>query len=407
MSKDGITPVNRVALAYSGGLDSTVCIPLLEREYAAKEVILVMVDVGQGEASLAEARERVAGLPLQLITVDARHEFTDEWIPRAITANGSYGGYPLSSSMTRQLIAARVAEVAREQGCDAVAEGSTGKGNDQFRFHNTFTLLAPELRVVTPIRDLNLSRAGERRLAQEFGLTYKEGISDDKTCWGRAIGSGEIEDLEQDIDADEYEWWHPISADAAGPARVTVEFHEGRPVRVDDVKGMDEMIGMLNEVAGRRSIGRIDVVEDGIMGLKSREVYEAPAATVLLTAHRDLERLCLTKRELAFKAQVDTAWADLVYHGHWHHPLKAQLDAFIAESQRHVSGEITIDLHCGNAVIAGRRSDQSLFDPAVRSVERDSFDQSDMSAVVETYAFESVFLGGRNRRQAVIQAPEI
>ncbi|WP_433201515.1 argininosuccinate synthase [Dactylosporangium sp. CS-047395] len=400
-------PVTKVALAYSGGLDSTVCIKLLEREYGAQEVILVMVDVGQGEESLAEARERVAHLPLELFLVDARRDFTDTWIPKAIAANGSYGGYPLSSSMTRQLIAAKVAEVAREQGCDAVAEGSTGKGNDQFRFHNTFTLLAPELRVVTPIRDLNLSRVRERLLAQEFGLTFKEGISDDRTCWGRSIGSGEIEDLQRQVDPDEYIWWHPIGATPAAAQRITVEFDEGRPVRVDGVRGMDAMIGLLNEAAGRHSIGRIDVLEDGIMGLKSREVYEAPAASVLLAAHRDLERLCLTKRELAFKAGVDATWAELVYHGHWHHPLKHQLDAFIAESQRCVTGEITLDLHAGNAIVAGRRSEQSLFDPAVRSIEQDSFDQSGMSAVVETYAFENVFLGGRSRRQAVIQAPEI
>lgn len=407
MSVSALKPVTKVALAYSGGLDSTVCVKLLEREYSAKEVILVMVDVGQGEASLEEARRRIAHLNLELFAVDARRDFTDEWIPKAIAANGSYGGYPLSSSMTRQLIAAKVAEIAQQQGCDAVAEGSTGKGNDQFRFHNTFTLLAPELRVVTPIRDLNLSRVAERLLAREFGLTFKEGISDDKTCWGRAIGSGEIEDLEGQVDEGEYQWWRPMSSVPAKPDRITIEFHQGRPVRAGDVRGLDSMITMLNEVAGRQSIGRIDVLEDGIMGLKSREVYEAPAASVLLAAHRDLERLCLTKRELAFKAHVDTTWAELVYHGHWYHPLKTQLDAFIAESQRFVSGEITVDLRCGNTVIAGRRSDQSLFDPTVRSVEQDSFNQSGMSAVVETYAFESVFLGGRNRRQAVIQAPEI
>jgi argininosuccinate synthase len=402
-----LKPVKKVALAYSGGLDSTVCAKLLEREYAAREIILIMVDVGQGEESLAEARGRVTHLPWQLFEVDARQEFTDVWIPKAVAANGSYGGYPLSSSMTRQLIASRVAGIALEQGCDAVAEGSTGKGNDQFRFHNTFTLLAPELRVVTPIRDLNLSRVDERRLAREFDLTYKEGISDDKTCWGRSIGSGEIDDLEKQVEDGEYQWWRPVPADPPGPDRVTVEFRAGRPVRAGGVQGMEAMITLLNEVAGRQSIGRIDVLEDGIMGLKSREVYEAPAASVLLAAHRDLERLCLTKRELAFKAHVEATWADLVYHGHWFHPLKAQLDAFVAESQRSVSGAITLDLHCGTAAVAARRSDQSLFDPTVRSVELDSFDQSRMSAVVETYAFESAFLGGRNRRQAVIQAPEI
>jgi argininosuccinate synthase len=395
-----LPPVKKVALAYSGGLDSTICVKLLEQEYAAQEVILVMVDVGQGEASLVEARTRVAHLSLQLFTVDARQEFTEAWIPRAIAANGSYGGYPLSSSMTRQLIAARVAEVAHREGCDAVAEGSTGKGNDQFRFHNTFTLIAPELRVITPIRDLNLSRVDERRLAREFGLSYKEGISDDRTCWGRAIGSGEIEDLHGQVAADEYLWWKPIPDSSSQPDRVTISFRDGVPVRAGDAVGMDGMISMLNETAGRHSIGRIDVIEDGIMALKSREVYEAPAATVLLAAHRDLERLCLTKRELTFKSRVDAEWADLVYHGHWYHPLKAELDAFIDQSRGNVHGEITVELYRGNVTVICRSSTHSLFDPAVRSVERDSFDQSRMGAVVETYAFESSLLGRRNKRQA-------
>ena len=392
--------VRKVALAYSGGLDSILCVKLLEHDYGAQEVVLVMVDVGQGDEGLAQARQRVSHLPLKLVTVTAREEFTGQWITLAIRANGSYGGYPLSSSMTRQLIAARVAEAARREGCDAVAEGSTGKGNDQFRFHNTFTLLAPELRVITPIRDLNLSRADERLLARKYGLSYKEGISDDLTCWGRAIGSGEIGDLSTQVAAEEYLWWAPPSSAPEQPDRITVAFREGVPVRAGAAQGMAQIITMLNKVAGRQGIGRIDVLEDGIMGLKSREVYEAPAAAVLLALHRDLERLCLTKRELEFKSLVDAKWAELVYHGHWFHPLKSQLDAFIGASQRHVTGEITVELHRGTAEITGRASTHGLFDPATRSVERDSFDQSRMTPVVETYAFESAQLGGRQQRIA-------
>jgi argininosuccinate synthase len=386
----------KVALAYSGGLDSTLCVKLLEHEYRAQEVVLVMVDVGQGEEGIAEACRRVAHLSLKLVTVDARDEFIEEWISTAIKANGSYGGYPLSSSMTRQLIAAKVAEVARSEGCDAVAEGSTGKGNDQFRFHNTFTLLAPELRVITPIRDLNLSRVEERRLAEEFGLSFKKGISDDKTCWGRALGSGEIEDLGVQVPEDEYQWWVAPRCAPEQSDRVTVTFREGVPVRAGNAHGLAAVISMLNDVAGHQSIGRIDILEDGIMGLKSREIYEAPAATVLLGLHRDLERLCLTKRELAFKERVDATWAEIVYHGHWFHPLKNQLDAFINESQKYVNGDITVELYRGNGTITSRASEHGLFDPDRRSVERDSFDQSRMGAVVETYAFENALLGRRN-----------
>lgn len=390
-------PLKKVALAYSGGLDSVLCAKLLESHYKAQEVILVLVDVGQGDAGIAEANRRVAHLPFKLVTVDAREEFTGHWIPQAIKANASYWDYPLSSSMTRQLIAAKVAEVAQREGCDAVAEGSTGKGNDQFRFHNTFTLLAPEVEVITPIRELNLSRAKERRLAEEFGLSFKEGISDDMTCWGRALGSGEVESLHFQVPEEEYCWWVPPSRAPGQADRITVTFHEGVPVKAGETYGMAAMIAMLNDVAGRQGIGRIDVLEDGIMGLKSREIYEAPAASVLLALHRDLERLCLTKRELNFKSQVDATWSDLVYHGHWFHPLKCQLDAFIAESQKYVNGEITVELHRGSVVITDRASEHGLFNPATRSVERDSFDQSRMDVVTEIYAFENALLGKRNR----------
>jgi argininosuccinate synthase len=388
-------PARRVALAYSGGLDSILCLRLLRDHYGAPDVVLVLVDVGQGEQDLEHAARKVANLGARLVVVDARTEFVDEWVALAIMANGRYGEYPVSSSMTRQLIASKLAGLALREGCDAVAEGSSGKGNDQFRFHNVFTYLAPQLRVIAPVRDLNLSRRDERSLAREYGLEFYAGISDDKTSWGRALGSGEIDSLDLPVPREEFYWWVPQDESPDEGAVYELELCRGVPVRLNELTGLEAIVRELNESGGRHSIGRIDTIEDGIMGLKSREVYEAPAATILLTLHRDLERLCLTGDELRFKALVDARWAELVYRGAWFHPLKADLDAFIARSQEAVSGAVTFRLRKGVIEIVRRRSELGLFDPRVRSLELDSFDQRHVSGAVEVAGLEFAALHAR------------
>jgi len=373
-----VPTVNKCAIAYSGGLDSTLGIELLRRIYRAKEIVPITVDVGQGgeEIELSERRSRT--LRIQPLLIDARKQFSREWLAKAIRANGSYWGYPVSTSMTRQLIARMVAEKAVELGCDAVLEGSTGRGNDQYRMHNVFKMFAPSLEILVPVRDLDLTRSDELELCRLWGVPVEELISggDDKTLWCRSIASGAV-DMNQQI-PDSIWMWHVRPEEAADqPQIVSIAFEQGLPVALDG-KDLDlvSLIERLNRKAGACGLGRIDIFEDGIMGLKSREIYEAPAAEVILRAKADLEAQCLTKEEREFKRLVDNRWASMVYHGEWFHPLKEELDAFIERSQIHVNGSIKVKLYKGNLEILERdRSASSLFYPEVRSIQASGFDQ--------------------------------
>ncbi len=372
-----VPSVRKVALAYSGGLDSALCAWLARHKYGAQEVVAITVDVGQGSEELRQAQQKAQVLGLQPLIVDARAEFAGEWLPRAIAANSSYGGYPVSTSMTRQLIAQRVAAIAVEQGCDALMEGSSGRGNDQYRMHNVFQLFAPGLKVLVPVRDFDLTRGEEEELCLQWGIPVTETIAggDDKTMWCRSLASGAI-GLGQQIPDHIWQWLTPPEKAPEQGVRLTLEFSRGIPVAMDGERlALDELIVQLNAIAGAHGLGRLDFFEDGIMGLKSREVYEAPAATVILKLHYDLEQFCLTKEELAFKKGVDQRWAELVYHGLWFHPLRAALDAFIAATQSVVNGTYAVKLYKGNLEILKRDSPTGLFFPEIRSLNSRSFNQ--------------------------------
>lgn len=370
-------PVEKVAVAYSGGLDSALCIALLQRKYKAKEIVAVTVDVGQGEEEMKMAREKAKVLGIEPVFVDKKEEFSEVWVAKAIRANSDYLGYPVSTSMTRQLIAREVAKVALETGCDAIMEGSSGKGNDQYRMHNVFKLFAPGLKILVPVRDFDLTRKEEEELSRAWGIPITETIpgGDDKTLWCRSIASGAI-DLDMEVPREVWIWYVPPEEAPDSPELIELEFEDGIPVGMDGRRmKLGDIISALNELAGRHGIGKIDIIEDGIMDLKSREVYEAPAATVILKAHRDLEQLCLTKEEIQFKKLVDQKWAYMVYHGEWFHPLKEDLDAFIEKSQEVVSGRMRIRLYKGNVDIVSRESETKLFFPEIRSIKSASFDQ--------------------------------
>ena len=373
-----VPSVKKCAIAYSGGLDSTLGIELLRRVYRAGEIIPINVDVGQGDEELALAKSRAEQLDITPVLLDVREEFSDNWLRKAIKANSDYFGYPVSTSMTRQLIAREVALKARELGCDSILEGSTGRGNDQYRMHNVFKMFAPELTVLVPVRDFDLIRSEEVTLCEHWGVPVKEVISggDDKTLWCRSIASGAVA-LNQELPDDIWMWLVPPQKAPDKPELVSVTFLEGLPVALDGKEmDLDDIIGALNVRAGRNGIGRIDMFEDGIPGLKSREIYEAPAARLLLTLKMDLEGQCLTKEEREFKKMVDYRWGYMVYHGEWFHPLKADLDAFIDQSMKMVSGTTKVKLYKGNIEIAEReRPDNSLFYPEVRSIDAKSFDQ--------------------------------
>ena len=369
--------LKKVALAYSGGLDSSLGVELLRRQYRVRQIVPITVDVGQGKEEIEESLAKAKALNIRPIMIDARREFTEQWISLAIRANSDYNGYPVSTSMTRQLVARIVALEAAKRGCDGIMEGSTGKGNDQYRMHNVFKLFAPQLEILVPVRDFDLTRGEEEELCREWGVPVSEGMTggDDKTMWCRSIASGAV-DLNQEIPDWVWLWLTPPESAPDVSVEVEIEFEAGLPVALNGKRrSLSSLIMTLNEIAGAAGVGLIDMFEDGIMDLKSREIYEAPAAHVILKLHRDLEQACLPKDTLQFKKTIDAKWSFLTYHGMWYHPLKPALDAFIAETQSVVNGTYRVSLYKGNILIVHRELPTSLFSPEIRSIKSSGFNQ--------------------------------
>ncbi len=388
-----------IALAYSGGLDSTLCVKLSHLKYHTRQLTAITVDVGQGEAEIKESTERASTLGITPIVIDAKQEFTGAWLCKAIHANSDYNGYPVSTSMTRQLIAAHVAQKAQELGCDALMEGSTGKGNDQYRMHNVFSLFAPGMPIFVPVRDFDLTRGEEQLLMEYYGVPVEEVITggDDKTMWCRSIASGGI-DLNTELPDSIWMWLTPPKKAPDRPTTLTLIWQNGLPVALNGKQlPLDQIIEQLNIIGGANGIGKIDLFEDGIMGMKSREIYEAPAASILLKLHRDLEQFCLTKEEIQVKRQLDAQWANLVYHGEWFHPLKEAIDAFIATTQKVVNGEYTVELYKGNMNICARSSTSGLFFPDIRSIKSASFNQKECAPAAHLRGLPFELIARRNK----------
>jgi len=393
---------NSIALAYSGGLDSTLCVKLSQQKYHARSLTAISVDVGQGEAEIQESIERAEKLGITPLIIDAKQEFTEQWLSKAIQANSDYNGYPVSTSMTRQLIAAHVAQKALELGCDALMEGSSGKGNDQYRMHNVFSLFAPGLSIFVPVRDFDLTRGEEQLLMEHYGVPVEEVIAggDDKTMWCRSIASGGI-GLDTELPDSIWLWLTPPAQAPDEPTTLKLTWQNGLPVALNDTKlPLDQIIEQLNTIGGANGIGKIDLFEDGIMGLKSREIYEAPAATILLKVHRDLEQFCLTKEEIQLKRQLDAQWSKLVYHGEWFHPLKDAIDAFIACTQKAVNGEYVVELYKGNVDIRSRSSSSGLFFPDIRSINSASFNQKECAPAAHIRGLPYELIARRNQLAA-------
>ena len=399
------TPVyqpKKVASAFSGGLDSCLGIELLRRKYKAKEIIPITVNIGQGDEEMEMARTNSRKMGLEPIFIDVRDEFSDKWVAMAIKANSDYDGYPVSTSMTRQLVAKVVAEKAKKLGCDALIEGSTGKGNDQYRMHNGFTVFAPGLEVLVPVRDFDLTRGDEELLCKEWNVPTVETITggDDKTLWCRSIASGAI-DLNQELPDDIWMWLTVPEKASNKPTFIDVEFCEGVPVKLNGkAMPLADLIDELNVIAGRAGIGRIDMFEDGIMDLKSREIYEAPAAKVLLFLHKDLEQFTLMKNQIFFKRTMDAQWAYMMYHGEAFLPLRFDLDAFINQNQKNVSGSYKVKLYKGTMEIVSRRSHRSLFFPEVRSIKSTGFDQRKCKDAAFVRGLPFLTLAMREKRSA-------
>ncbi len=382
-----------VALAFSGGLDTTVGVSLLKEEYGFDEVIGVTVDVGQPDYEFEEAEETAEALGVDQYVVDAREEFADLCL-RAVTANADYQGYPLGTALARPVIAKAIRDVAIEQGANALAHGCTGKGNDQLRFEAVWR--DTDLEVIAPVRELGLTREWENEYAKEKGLPVEGGdggrYSVDTNIWSRSIEGSELEDPATMPDDDIYKWTDNPSGKAA--ELVEIEFEDGIPVALDgDQLGSVELIEQLNEQAGAHGIGRTDMMEDRMLGLKVRENYEHPAATVLLTAHEALEGLVLTQEERQFKTQIDQQWSQKAYEGLIDAPLVEALEGFIDETQERVTGTVTVKLEGGHCRAVSRESEYAVYSESAASFDEEDVSggitQQDATGVAKYHGFQS------------------
>jgi argininosuccinate synthase len=379
-------------LAYSGGLDTSVCAAWLAAERGF-DVIALTVDVGQGrELDGLRVRAEAAGVK-DLVVVDAREEFVTDFCWPALKANALYEGrYPLVSALSRPLIARHLVRVARERDATAIAHGCTGKGNDQVRFETSVAALAPDLEVVAPIRETGMQRDQALVYAKDHSIpvvaTAEKPYSVDENLWGRAVESGVLEDPWTEPPAkDVYELTASDTPD--DPEDVVIGFEKGVPVTVDGAAlAPVDIVASMQERAGRHGVGRIDMIENRLVGIKSREVYEVPGAEALVEAHRDLEGLTLERDVARFKRSIEDRYADLVYNGLWFSPLRSALDAFVESTQQHVTGEVRLRLFKGAALSVGRRSPFGLYDVSLATYGSadDAFRHEDAAGFIRLWS---------------------
>jgi argininosuccinate synthase len=396
----------KVVLAYSGGLDTSVAIGWMAERTGA-EVIALAVDVGQGGEDLDTIKKRALACgAVAAEVVDAREEFASEYCMPALLANALYmDRYPLVSALSRPLIVKHLARVARETGASLVAHGCTGKGNDQVRFEVGLAALAPDVVCTAPVRDSDMTRDKAIAFAAEnelpINVTARSPYSIDQNLWGRSCETGHLEDI---WEAPHDDVWGYTDDPAAGlPAtEITISFAAGLPVALNGAaKTPLQIITELNSLAGAHGIGRIDMVEDRLIGIKSREIYEAPGAIALIAAHSELESVCVERDLARFKRQAEQRWTELVYDGLWFSPLKQALDAFITEASRHVTGDVRVRLQGGRAVVTGRRSAAALYNYDLATYDTgDVFDQSLAKGFVELWGLPTKIAADRDRRLA-------
>ncbi len=396
----------KVVLAYSGGLDTSVIIKWLQDKSDADVVTLTM-ELGQEGEDLAAIEKKAKKLgAVATYSIDARAEFVAGYVNLAICANGLYEGrYPLSTAIGRPLIAKHLVDVARKEGADAVAHGSTGKGNDQVRFEASIRALDSDLKILAPIREWPMSREDEIAYAKEHGIsvpvTVEDPYSYDVNLWGKSAEAGPLEDPA--AEPLEEPFWLTSSPEKAPdtPEYVELEFEQGVPVSLNGKK-KDEvaLITELNALAATHGVGRIDMIEDRLVGIKSRETYECPAATVILCAHKELERLTLTRDQFLHKQGVDAKWAELVYFGQWYEPLMDDLNAYIDSSQRYVNGWVRLKLYKGTATVVGRTSEDSLYDYGLTTYdESDTFDHAAAEGFIKLWGLPQQVAGIRARKK--------
>jgi argininosuccinate synthase len=396
----------RVVLAYSGGLDTSVAIGWIAEQTGA-EVIALAVDVGQGGEDLETIKARALACgAAEAVVVDARDEFADDYCMPALRANALYmDKYPLVSALSRPVIVSHLARVAREYGASVVAHGCTGKGNDQVRFEVGIASLAPDVTVFAPVRDSGMTRDKAIEFATAKGLpidvTAKSPYSIDQNVWGRSIETGHLEDIWEAPHDDV--WSYTQDPAAGGPAtEVTISFTDGLPHAIGG-RPLSPLaiITELNALAGVHGVGRIDMVEDRLVGIKSREIYEAPGAIALIAAHAELENVCLERDLARFKRTASQRWTELAYDGLWFSPLRHSLEAFMVQASKNVTGDVRVRLQAGQAVVTGRRSPLALYDYGLATYDTgDLFDQKLSKGFVELWGLPSKIASERDRKAA-------
>ena len=392
----------KVVLAYSGGLDTSVCLKWFEQQGA--EPYALYLDLGQGEPTEDVKQKALKIGAADAFVKDAKVEFAEEYVAPAIKANALYGGkYPLFTALGRPLIAKKLVEVACEVGATHIAHGSTGKGNDQVRFDVTTASIAPDLTVVAPVRDWKMSRPEEMAYAEKHGIpvpiTKESPYSVDANLFGRSIEAGPLEDPDHEPTEDVFELTANPEEAPNTPEYIEIGFSEGLPVSLNGEElPLVELIANLNHITGAHGVGRVDMIEDRLVGIKSREIYECPAALTIIQAHKELETMTLTKDVLRFKATVEQRYAELTYDGLWFTPLKAALDAFIAETQKTVTGTIRFKLYKGLSTTAGRTASRALYSKELATYDPNStFDEAAAAGFIALWGLPARQWAGVNR----------
>jgi argininosuccinate synthase len=388
--KLGNTMKDTIILAYSGGLDTSVLVKWLQEKYDV-DLITVTIELGQ-QTELKKVEEKAHKLGVKKhYSIDAEEEFVTKHVFPAIKANALYEEkYSMATALGRPLIVKKLVEIAEKEGATAIAHGCTGKGNDQVRFDVTIKALAPNLKVMAPVREWGLSRKEEIKYAKEKGISIphlSDPYSIDQNIWGRSIECGHLENPEQEPLEEIYTLTVSPEKASDKPEYVTIKFEEGIPIALNGKKMKPvALIKKLNEIAGKHGVGRVDHIEDRLVGIKSREIYESPAAEVLVEAHKDLEKLVLTRHELEFKKQIDEKWTQLVYKGLWIDPLREALESFIDKTQERVCGEVKMKLYKGHCGVTGRSSQMSLYDKNLATYEVEtSFNQAHSEGFIELW----------------------
>ncbi|MCL1473039.1 argininosuccinate synthase [Argonema antarcticum] len=396
---------NKVVLAYSGGVDTSVCIPYLKEEWGVKEVITLAADLGQGDELEAVREKALKSGAIESLVADATESFVKDYAFPAIRANALYENrYPLQTALARPLIAKLLVEAAEKYGADAVAHGCTGKGNDQVRFDVSIAALNPDIKVLAPAREWGMSREETIAYGERFGIPSpvkkKSPYSIDRNLFGRSIEAGPLEDPWTEPPEEIYAMTKAIADTPNEPEYVEIDFEQGIPTKVNGGSlNPVELVTKLNDIAGNHGVGRIDMIENRLVGIKSREIYEAPALLLLIHAHRELESLTLTADVTHYKRGIEETYTQLVYNGLWYSPLKAALDAFIQKTQERVSGTVRVKLFKGNATIVGRKSDKTLYSPTLATYgAEDQFDHKAAEGFIYVWGLPTRVWSQKNRQ---------